>query len=210
MDDFGRVCPEEDGAPCQDIALTFWAFGAAGIVCRALPASLSNIAQYRVHQLNLQNVSNIARTSSSLLSKGRPLLSAPGQHCTVGFSGETPGPQEASNTVWDFGTLAAYDAALLEVLLQAGTERLSEHNAQELSNAVRSTRNSAMLGSSSVDAIGDAVQGEIGGSDAQNPANTVWKTASTVHINAPVFDAIGRRSVDKMPESGLQAPANTL
>ena len=27
MDDFGRVCPEEDGAPCQDIALTFWAFG---------------------------------------------------------------------------------------------------------------------------------------------------------------------------------------
>ena len=209
MGDFGRACPEEDGAPCQDVALTFWAFGAAGIVCRALPAALSNIAQDRAHQLNMQNVSNVVQASSTLLSKGRPLPSAPG-HCTVGCCRETRGPQEASNAAWDFRTLVAYDAALLEVSLQASAERLSEHNAQELSNTIRSTRNSAMLGSSLLDAIGDAVQDTVGGSDVQNPANTVWETASTVHIKAPVFDAIGRRSVDKMPESTLQAAANTL
>ncbi|OLQ04809.1 Dual specificity protein phosphatase 1B [Symbiodinium microadriaticum] len=159
--DFGRACPEEDGAPCQDVALTFWAFGAAGIVCRALPAALSNIAQDRAHQLNMQNVSNVVQASSTLLSKGRPLPSAPG-HCTVGCCRETRGPQEASNAAWDFRTLVAYDAALLEVSLQASAERLSEHNAQELSNTIRSTRNSAMLGSSLLDAIGDAVQDTVG------------------------------------------------
>lgn len=210
MDDFGRVCPEEDGAPCQDIALTFWAFAALGIVYRPLLASLSNIAQYRVHQLNLQNVSNIAWALASLLLKDRPLLSALAQHSIVGFSGETFGPQEVSNTVWAFATLAVYDAPLLEVLSQAATERLSEYNAQELSNTVWSIANLAMLDSSLVDAIADAVQGEIGEFDAQNLANTVWAMASMVYINAPVFDAIARRSVDKMPEFGLQALANTL
>lgn len=209
MGDFGRACPEEDGAPCQDVALTFWAFAAAGIVYRALLAALSNIAQDRAHQLNMQNVSNIVWALATLLLKDRPLLSALA-HCTVGCCRETCGPQEVSNTAWAFATLVVYDAPLLEVLLQASAERLSEYNAQELSNTIWSIANLAMLDSSLLDAIADAVQDTVGEFDVQNLANTVWAMASMVYINAPVFDAIARRSVDKMPEFTLQAVANTL
>ena len=162
MDDFGRVCPEEDGAPCQDIALTFWAFGAAGIVCRALPASLSNIAQYRVHQLNLQNVSNIARTSSSCCRKAGRFCQLLASTVLLAFLERRLDHKRLPTR---FGTSERWQH-MMQLFLRyyCKLARNDCPSTMPKSSPMRSGQleNSAMLGSSSVDAIGDAVQGEIG------------------------------------------------
>ena len=125
------------GAPCQDIALIFWALGTPGIVCRALPAAPSTVARQRAPQRNPQNLSNVAWASSSLQRKGRPLLAATGKGVLCPPCRHLLGPQEAANVAREFGTPAVYDAALLDVLLDASKPRIHELDAQELSNALR-------------------------------------------------------------------------
>ncbi|CAJ1458326.1 unnamed protein product [Effrenium voratum] len=83
-------------APCQDLALVFWAPTTLGMCRIPLLDALSEASERKLPQLNPQNLANAARCPAALQALLPPLMHAIGGRAVELF--DEFGPQEAANT----------------------------------------------------------------------------------------------------------------